>query len=278
MEAPVILKPVPSQVVNERAAYGPFDLKEFIGTSDLRSPLQFSAELTDGRCLPQGMICTADGILTGIPAKDTHDMYDVVVTASNEAGSVTATFSLTIKPSLLSAGTSEFIDTLKSQVWSALGKNLPMPELAELLEQAVTPLDIYYLLERWGTLTIYDAFNLEMPGNKVALTLKGASEHYHVYDRGCCLIATPKDLFSHVRTLEDGLRTARAMANEVYQRKWTIELIGFEKLTRAAWVEIQHLNHRQGKELEIINYHPGTNDLRIYQAQAIERSAGISPE
>lgn len=274
MEAPAIIKPIPAQVVNEHAAYGPFHLQQFIKAPD-NSTVHFSGELTSGEALPKGMICTEDGILTGIPAKNSHGNYEIKITASNEAGSVEAIFVMTIKPSL-TTNTTEYMDQLKTQVWQALENNLPIPDLGDLLDRPVTALDVYYLLERWAMLTIWDAFNLDPAGEKHLLVLEGASPHYNVYDRGSCLVASPKDLFSHERTLEDALQTARAMAREVYQRGWTIELAGFDKMTRAAWVEIQHLGDKFGKQLDVINFSPNLDDIKVYSIQALEkRSTGL---
>lgn len=261
MQPPVIEKPIPPQVVNERAAYGPFDLKKHIKSPD-ESLLQFQAELSDGKPLPKGMICTGDGILTGIPGKDTQGSYEIIVTAHNDAGSVKAQFVLTIKPSLLNTGL-DLADQLKTQVWEALEKGMPVPDLAELYDRPFSPLDMYYLLERWGMLTIWDAFNLDPPSEKILLNLEGVSPHYHVYDRGSCLVATPKDLFSYERTLEDSLQTARAMAREVYKRGWTIQMAGFYKLMRATWIEVQELMDKHGKPLEIINFSPNFNDIKL---------------
>ncbi|MCL5272160.1 MAG: hypothetical protein M1486_02370, partial [Gammaproteobacteria bacterium] len=172
----------------------------------------------------------------------------------------------------------EYLDQIKSQVWQALEQNLPIPDMSEMFEREITPLDIYYLLERWSILTIWDAFNLEMPGTKKSLTLPGASPHYHVYDRGSCLIATPKDLYSYERTIEDGLQTARAIAREAYNRGWTIELIGFDKLRRAAWIELQLLGDQKGKRLEVVNYDPSMEDIKLYTNQAIETTMRGKPE
>lgn len=266
MQPPLLLKAIPPQVINERAAFSPFDLKDYIKSTD-GSSLRFQAELTDGSALPKGMICTSDGILTGIPGRDTQGSYEVTITAENEAGSIKAPLILTIKPSLMTTGM-EFADQLKTQVWEALEKGVPIPDLSELYDRPVTPLDIHYLLERWGTLTIWDAYNLDPPSEKVALNLKGMSPHYNVYDRGSCLVATPKDLFSYERTLEDSLQTARAMAREVYQRGWTIQMAGFYKLMRATWVEIQELIDAHGKPLDILNFSPDLDDIRVYQKRA----------
>src|SRR5579885_2578803 len=101
MAKPVLVKPVPPQTINELASYGPFDLKNFIQAPEGSQPPRFSAELTDGKPFPKGMICTGDGIVTGIPAKGTQGVYEVMVTAENDAGKVTTTFAVTIKPSLV---------------------------------------------------------------------------------------------------------------------------------------------------------------------------------
>lgn len=273
MQAPSLIKKIPAQSVNERAAYGPFDLKEYIQAPD-GSKLTFQAEVVGGRSLPQGLICTADGILTGIPAQDTQGNYEFEIEASNASGGkMHAKFSFSILPNLANKNKKLYIDELKQQIWQALGQNLAAPEITALLDRAVTPLDVYHLLERWGTLTIYDAFNLEPPGEKHLLALEGASEHFFTYDRGCCLVACPKDLFSHERTVADGLRTCEALAREAYKRGWTVELIGFDKYARAAWVEIQHLNENNARKMEVLNYNPSTFEMHLVQMQSREKSA-----
>ena len=271
MQAPVIIKQLTTQGVNERAAYGPVDMNEFIKSPD-GSTLRFQAEIANGASLPKGLICTSDGIFTGIPAKNTQGVYDVRVHAVNEAGSVELKFILNIQPNLAEDSSQSYIDELKQQIWLALEQNMPSPDIADLLARAVTPSDVYYLLERWATLTIYDAFNLDAPGEKKLMVLEGASEHFLTYDRGSCLVACPKDLFSCERTLADGIHTAEALAREAYKRNWTVELIGFEKLTRAAWVEIQYLSDVNNRKMEILNYEPSDHDMKLHQ-HAVERAA-----
>jgi hypothetical protein len=39
-------------------------------------------------------------------------------------------------------------------------------------------------------------------------------------------------------------------------------------MSHAAWVEIQHLGDKNGKRLEIINYTPSPEELRLYNEQA----------
>src|SRR3990167_5216468 len=267
MPAPVLIKPIPAQVVNEQAAYGPFDLHEFVQSQE-GELTRFRAELSNGQSLPRGMICTSDGMLTGIPSKGTQGDYELLITAENAAGSVQTKLAFTIKSTILSSSAeTDYFGQLKSKVWEALEKKLPVPDLEALYNRPINIMEVYYLLERWATLKIWDAFNLDPPGTLKLLQLEGASEHYHVYDRGSCLVAVPKDLFSHERTLLDGLQTARAMAREVYKRGWAAELVGFDKLTRATWVELQHLGNKYGKLLEIVNYQPTPDDLKIYYNQ-----------
>lgn len=268
MDAPQLTKPIPAQVINEKAAYGPFDLKQFISSQDGEASLQFSAELTDGSALPKGMICTADGILTGIPAKGTEGNYEIKLSIQNEAGALETSFVFLIKPSLAESGTA-YTDELKNQVWEALEKNIPLPDLGELYDRPITALDIYYILERWGSLTIWDAFNFEPPGEKKLLQLEDASEHYNIYDRGSCLVAAPKDLFSFERTTADGLQSAQAIAREAFNRGWTVELAGFRKYTRAAWVQLQQLSELYGRPVDILNYNATPDDVKTYNNQEV---------
>lgn len=268
MNAPQLLKAIPVQVINEQAAYGPFNLREYFVSE---TPLQFRAELQNGSALPKGMICTTDGVLTGIPAKGTVGNYEVNLHVANESDALDTTFNLTIKPSLADTETN-YIDKLKAQVWQALEEHLPAPDISEMFEHAITMLDIYYLAERWATMKVWDVFNLDPPSEPHLLELPDASPHYRVYDRGSCIVMTPKDLFSDERTTKDGLQTAAAVAREIYKRGWTIEVSGFEKLTRALWIEIQHLGDKHGKQLEIVNYNPSVNDVKVYNTQAISMS------
>lgn len=272
MDAPKLLTPIPAQVINEHAAFGPIDLKQYFKLPEDDATLYISASLRSGQALPDGLIVTEDGQFTGIPAQGTVGNYEVILSIESGAGISEASFSLTIKEAILTKDDgAEYLDQLKSQVWKALGESLPVPDLKDLLERAVTPLDVYYLLERWGTLTIYDAYNLEPPGEKTALTLENASPHYFIYDRGSCLVSTPKDLFSHERTLADGLQSARVMAREAYKRGWAMELVGYEKYSRAAWVELQLLGEQHQKRAEVVNYNPSTHDVEIVSTELVSR-------
>lgn len=268
---PILTKPIPNQIVNEGAAYGPFNLNDYIKSES--GPLRFQGELLTGEALPKGFICTASGILSGIPSDGTQGVYDILITAENDSDTpLTTQFSLTIKERL-AIRDKEFFDHLKSQIWEAVGMDMPIPEFAELYTRPITDVEIYHLLQRYATFTIWDAYNLDAPGEKIELKLEGMSPHYVAYDRGSCIICAPRDLFTYERTLEDGLQSARAVAREVYKRDWVIEFAGFDKLIRAAWVELQLLGEKHGKMLEILHYEPSADDMRIYTARA--KSPGL---
>lgn len=271
-----LTKPVPAQIVNEGATFGPLDFNNFFQSS---SKMTFRAELADGQSLPQGLICMSNGIMNGIPAAGTQGSYKIIVTVTDvETEETTTEFDFTINQRLSMDEKDQLYSKIKSEVWDALGKNLPLPEIGDLLNRPVTMAEVYYLLQQFATLTIWDVYNLEYPSEKNLLKLEGVSEYYNVYDRGCCIIGTPKDLFSHERTLEDTLNTARAMAREVYKRGWVIEFAGFDKMVRAAWVELQLLGAKNGKSLEVLHYNPSTNDLKIFDSELASQQTGPSPQ
>ncbi len=266
-QPPVLIKAIPPQVVNEGASLGPLNLNDFIQSPDAESgAVQFVAELSDGKSLTKGLICTSNGTLSGIAAPGTQGVYEVVISANNASGTpLTAKLTLTIKERIRIDEGYQYFTDLKSRVWEALGQDLPLPEIGNWVDRPLTIVEIYYLMQRFATLTIWDVYNLETPSDKTILQLEGASPHYQIYDRGSCLVGAPKDLFSYERTLEDALHTARVMAREVYKRGWTVELAGFNKMARASWVEIQLLGSAHGKPLEILHYEPTEADQKLYQ-------------
>ncbi len=270
-------KPIPPQIVNEGATYGPLQLTDFIESTG--GKINFRAELTNGQPLTKGLICTTDGVINGIPATGTHGVYQVTIFAVNaEAEEFTTQIDLTIKPRIeMEDDQNNLFRKLKSEIWEALGQNLPLPELTEILNRPITAIEIYYLLQRFATLTIWDVYNLDYPGEKQALNLEGISKHYQVYDRGCCIVGTPKQLFSHERTLEDALQTARVMAREVYKRGWVIEFAGFDKMVRAAWVELQLLGDKHNKQLEVLHFSPSNRDVQIYKSQVKDLGIDEAP-
>lgn len=173
--------------------------------------------------------------------------------------------------------TNEERDALKAKSWQAILDQATKPDLKALFEQPHSPEFIYYFLERFGGLVIYDAFNLEPPSQKVQIELKGMNEHYAVYDRGSCLVIAPKNLFSHDRTVKDGIEAAKALALEAFDRGWTVELVGFEKYRRAAWVELQVLAEQHGRSVDVVNYPATMQEVKLSEWVSRSRVANSTP-
>lgn len=268
LNPPILVKEIPMQVVHEGGILN-FNFNEFIESPDAASGVvRFFAELSDGRALPQGVICTTDGLLTGIPANGTQGTYEAMIVAENESGiPFTVQFQLVIKPRMEMEEVNRYFTGLKGQIWEALEEGMAPPELTELLNRPLTHDDIYYLMMRFATLKIWDVFNLEPPTEAKLIEIEGVSPHFNVYDRGSYIVGTPKDLFSYERTLEDALQTAKAMAREAYRRSWTVEMTGLGKMARACWVEFHLLMEKHGKQIEIINYAPTPKDKFLFEAE-----------
>lgn len=268
-----LVKSIPFQIVNEGASYG-LKMADFV-KSKSNVPLRFSAELDNGNPLPKGLICTQEGLISGIPALDTHGRYNIqVLVEDKETNNKTIEFELTIKPRITNLASIEEFTQLKSQIWQAIKENKAPPKIMELLNRPISAAEIYYLLERFGRLLINDVYNFELPSEKKVMPLKGISPHFEAYDCGCALMVAPKDLFSHERTLADGLQSAVALAREVYERGWVIEFTGFNKFTHAAWLELQRLGDKNGKYLEIINYNPPTRTMEYYVKRVRNQTPG----
>lgn len=262
------LKPIPALIINEGSPFGPLNFNNFIHPPAAASDkLRFSVQLVDGKSFPSGLSCTPSGMISGTADVGTAGEYEAELTVVDESGnSLSAKFPLTINSSM-AVDDPYFLTDLKSQVWEALGQDLPIPEIGSILNRPITPVEIYYLLQRFAVLTIWDVYNLESPGEKHLLKLDGMNPHYNAYDRGSCLVVAPKDLYSHKRTLADALQASKVLAQEVYKRGWTIEFAGFNKMVRAAWVELQHLGDKHGKKIEILHFSPTPDDLRVYVVQ-----------
>jgi hypothetical protein len=266
IQKPVIIKEIPASVVaNEGSPFTLIDFKDYIKSPNVESGIvKFYAELNDGDALPSGLICTQDGLFGGIPHKGTAGSYEVIIIAENEADdSCVVTVVLNIREGL-AVDDPFFLTDLKSKIWKALGENLALPEFSDVISRPITPVEIYYLLQRFAVLTIWDVYNLEEPTEKVLLTLPDANKYYNIYDKGSCLVAAPKDLFSHERTLADALQTAKVLAREAYKRGWAVEFAGFNKMVRAAWIELQLLGEKNNKHLEILHHTPSEADKKAY--------------
>lgn len=158
----------------------------------------------------------------------------------------------------------------KKAIWEAIIQGQTIPELKELIDRPISHQEIYYLLSRISYFVIWDANNPAPAGELHPLTLKGASDLFNVYDRGSCIVATPKQLFDHDRTLRHGIQTAQAMAGEVFLRGWRVEFGGFDKMVRAAWVEFELLSEKFGKPVAYSYFNPSEHDRdSLRQAQSV---------
>jgi hypothetical protein len=268
-QAPVLIKPLPPFAFYEGRQLGPIDLNEYIVTPDEESgAVKFYASMyNDGEDMPSRIICSEDGLFGGIPAEGTKGNYRIMIFAQNRSiDSLIVETEFTISE-IPAAEDPAMFANVKSQVWEALGNNQPASALSEALARPITAAEVYYLMQRFGSMTIWDVYNLETPGPKTVLNLPDISAHYNIYDRGCCIVGAPKSLFSYERTLNDAIQTAKVMAREVYKRGWTIEFGGFNKMVRAAWIELQVLQSKFNKPIEIMHYTATQKDLAIFEAQ-----------
>ena len=274
---------------------------------DTSAGLLYTVE-TEGGLLPFDLDYTITGTIYGKcrPPALERSPYRVMVTVSNGTGeSLTTDFELEVLPALRpedewSPDTTiadEFEQSIqmdeeeerallealqedsekqdpfteeKRAIWEAIIQGQSIPELKELMDRPISHQEIYYLLSRISYFVIWDANNSAPAGELRALALKGASEMFHVYDRGSCIVATPKQLFDHNRTLRQGVDTAQAMAKEVFQRGWRVEFGGFDKMVRAAWVEFELLSQKFGKPVSYSYFQPSPQDAdSLRQAQSL---------
>ena len=252
-----------------------------------KQPLKFSAELALGGDLPTGLVCSPEGKITGTPAPKTAEVlpYDIlIITETPNQPPLVFDIYLTILSTekrgiVLPTTDEELVETIHSDAidktygvdirkiekyWELFASDGQLPDLERLLTRQVTPEDIYYLLERFATLTIWDADNLSPADEGKVLALAGSSPYYQVYDFGVALVATPKELYDTHRVLSDAFQTARVMIQEVQKRGWKIQLSGYDKMITAAWVEVNRLNEANPEQkIEIEDFTPSAADLEI---------------
>jgi hypothetical protein len=151
----------------------------------------------------------------------------------------------------------------KQAIWQAILQGQTIPEIQSLMDRPITHQEIYYLLGRMAYFVIWDAHNPAPAGELYPLRLQGIEEHFNVYDRGSCIVATPKHLFDHNRTLLHAVNVSQAMAHEVFKRGWTVEFGGFDKMVRAAWVEFELLSEKYEKPVKYSYFNPSPHDVDI---------------
>lgn len=152
----------------------------------------------------------------------------------------------------------------KYQIWQSIHENFSLPTTEQVTDRPITAGDIYYLLGRYATLTLWNADVLVPASQLKLLSLPGASEHFHVFDRGSSIVASPKNLYSSQHTLLHTIRTAQAMMREVFSRGWTVEAAGYDRMLKAAWLEGKRLAEMKGVDLKFLYYNPSQRTEKFY--------------
>ncbi len=260
---------VPNFEVAEGSEFPAVDLNQYI-ENPTDKPLKFIAELTNDQPLPTGLFCSESGKLYGVPAIGTAKKrhYDVLVIVQGET-----TLPLILSVSILiynpKTESPEYLEFYWQALLGGVDPSL-LPDIQKALTRDVTPSDIYYLLGRFSTFIIWNADDLSSPDKGRIIELSDANERFNVYDFDVALVASPKDLYDPNRTLRNGIETAQAMIHEVQCRKWNIEFAGYDKLVRAAWLEVQKLNRLQkgeGHIIEVYHYEPNLSYSHLQQLE-----------
>lgn len=245
--------------LNELSEIEAIDLREFLKIPKGAGDLFFEVD-EEGDRLPLGLLLSEAGVLSGKPAQGTSKptAYEVAIVVQGEKVSP---FLMTLKIKIDEAREPEGEEALwvnkLQNYWRSFANDLSLPDIETILTREVSASDIYYLLERYGTLMIWNADDLRPADKGQLFAVEGISSRYNVYDFDVVLVATPKALYDPARTIKDGYITAEAMVNEIHKRAWNIEMAGHDKLMRRAWLEVQKLNRLgKGHHIEIHNYSP----------------------
>ena len=154
----------------------------------------------------------------------------------SDAGSVSFAFTIEVYEAI----STDDIAQLHEDAWVSLNKGGDLPEsLQAILERPISKEDVYYLLERYATFTLWNADDLRLADGGKQINVKDVSDKFNVYDFEVCLVAAPKSLFDHSRTLTDAVKTAEAMTREVHKRQWNVEFGGFDRMR--CWIKTQLL-------------------------------------
>lgn len=140
--------------------------------------------------------------------------------------------------------------------------------MSDFIHRPVSKTDVYYLLQLFFPLKVWNAFDFSKPKSYTEIQIPGQSAHFRIVDGGSCFIMHPRELFSHERSIKDGIQTAKALASFIHDKMWTVEMAGFEKGQRAFWVQWQHRNIQKESEYDILRYNPTQQDLHVYHNEA----------
>ena len=240
--------------VNEGSPIQSLDLKSYLENPE-NIPIKFSATMDSGEVLPAWLSLSSEGVLTGKPPVGAAKPlpYAIKVLAITPTSKLELNFEVRV----YTPKTADEIAKARQEAWQALAKQGVLPEsIQEIIERPITSRDIYYLLGRFASFTVWNADDLRLADNGQLIQVAGISDKFNVYDFEVCLVAIPKDLYSYDRGLGDALQTARAVVREVYNRKWNVEFGGFDRMADAAWYEAYDLNAQGEHQMEIRNYEP----------------------
>lgn len=155
--------------------------------------------------------------------------------------------------------------------WAVDGEPGPaqFTDLTSVFERPVSAVDVYHLLERFAYLEAWNAVDLSPAGKPQPVDPKdipGASPLYAVSNRGSCVSATPKSLFSD-HTLRDSFDTATALFHYVHQnKKWNkVQLSGLHAMARVFWVaaQLRAVQFPKEEPMDIVHYKPSVQDYDI---------------
>lgn len=299
---------IPKQHYAENADITPLDLKQFMQPSEAGETLSFKAVMEDGRTLEEalGLSCSADGIVSGtvLPNIADEGSQQVLVVASSDrgmpvisqvdihvhAGAEAKVAADDIVPEKSDNQENVFANDLldiddiipethvnatevsKQDHWQAISDDIKIPSAQEIAARPVSRADLYYLLGRYATLTLWNADVLEPASQLKLITLEGVSDSFHVFDRGSSLAASPKDLFAYDRSPLHAIKTAQAMMREVLRRGWTVEAAGYDKMLKAAWVEGQRVELVTKKETKFLHYQPTQRTIDYFNVHVKPRA------
>ena|SRR3990167_11227917 len=269
MAAAIKLKMPPKAIkVNEDRPMSPVYLSRYIDSLE-EEKVAFSLK-SESDPLPQGVVLNESGQLSGKPVKGSARPHSYHLKIIGQGKEDRIEFELPFH--VYKIKTADEITSLFSEAWEQLTKEGIMPEtLEEIIQRPISKTDMYYLLQRFASFTVWNADDLRLADNGQLVTVKEASDEFNVYDFEVCLVATPKDLFSHERTLGDALQTAKAMVKETYRRKWHVEFGGFDRMANIAWYEIKKLNAKGAHQMEIRNYQPPELKGTLQAAQNVNK-------
>ena len=213
----------------------------------------FVVDTLNGVNLPGGLSLDEHGVLRGVPVMGTSSgsPYKITVDINDEA------MQLPLEIHIGEQLRPDQIAYRQGKIWKAFeeGGDIPADILA-LVDRPVTKQDVYHLVERYASFTVWNSEDLRLAENGRKVKVDGVSEKFNIYDFDVCLVASPVDLLDDTRGLQDALTTARAMAKEVHRRRWHVEFSGFDRMAYAAFLEIQSLNSKSRHKTTIKKYTP----------------------